>query len=118
VLTALARITRGRRVLVIASGDLAHVGPAFHGAPLTPATRQQVEQTDQELLHHISAGDADAFFGAIRRVRDRNNVCGVAPIYLTLRALGNVQGERIGYAICPADDQNTSVVTITGVMFY
>jgi hypothetical protein len=118
VLATLARIARGRRAPVVTSDDLAHVGPAFHGAPLNPATRQQWQQADQTLLHHMSAGDADSFFVAIHQVRDRSNVCGVAPIYLALQTLGNVQGESIGYAVCPADDQNTSVVTISGMMFH
>jgi len=34
-----------------------------------------------------------------------------------LRLLGQSQGERAGYAVCPADAANTSVVTVTGMMF-
>ncbi len=65
----------------------------------------------------MCAGDAGAFFSSIRRVSDRNNVCGVAPIYLTLRLLGESLGTQAGYAICPADDEDASVVTVTGMLF-
>ncbi|RIK40832.1 MAG: AmmeMemoRadiSam system protein B [Chloroflexi bacterium] len=108
---------RGRRVLVIASGDLAHVGPAFGGAPLDQAGKQRVQAADQTLIDHLRAGDAERFFGAIQQVRDRNNVCGVTPLYLTLRTLGQVRGEEVAYAICPADETERSVVTVCGMVF-
>jgi MEMO1 family protein len=117
VIEAIRQETVGRRVLVVASGDLAHVGSAFHGPPLNPAGREQVRTSDRDLITHMQAGDPEFFFGAIQQIRDQNNVCGVSPIYLTLRALGTVQGELRGYAICPADEHGTSVVTICGMVF-
>lgn len=117
VLATLRQATAGRRVLVVASGDLAHVGPAFGGAPLDAAARAAVAQADQGLIAHMRRGDAAGFFEAIRGVRDRNNVCGVTPIYLTLRLLGDVTGEPLGYASCRADDHATSAVTIGGMLF-
>jgi AmmeMemoRadiSam system protein B len=117
VIAALREATAGRRVVVVASGDLAHVGPAFGGAPVDAAARQVLHAADQELISHMAAGDADGFFHAIHRVRDQNNVCGVAPIYLTMRLLGAVEGTPVGYAVCPADDENTSVVTVGGMVF-
>ncbi len=118
VLTSLREQTQGRRLLVVASGDLAHVGPAFGGAPLNAAGKARIQAADAELLNHLGRGDAAGFFAAIQRVGDRNNVCGVAPLYLTLRLLGAVQGEAIGYAVCPADEQNQSIVTIGGMFFH
>lgn len=118
VLTSLREQTQGRRLLVVASGDLSHVGPAFGGAPLNEAGKAAIQAADAELLDYLSRGDATGFFAAIQRVRDRNNVCGVAPLYLTLRLLGEVQGEPIGYAVCPADEQIQSIVTIGGMFFH
>jgi AmmeMemoRadiSam system protein B len=108
---------QGRRVLVVASGDMAHVGPAFGGAPLDSTGKATIRTADNELIDHMRRGDEAGFFRAIQRVRDRNNVCGVTPIYLTLRTLDHPQGEQVGYAVCPADDQGTSIVTICGMMF-
>ena len=117
VLDVLNQAAAGKRTLIVASGDLAHVGPAFGGAPLNKAGRRVLRAADDELVAAMCAGDAGAFFSSIRRVRDRNNVCGVAPIYLTLRLLGESLGTQAGYAICPADDEDASVVTVTGMLF-
>ncbi|MBX3015029.1 MAG: AmmeMemoRadiSam system protein B [Caldilineaceae bacterium] len=122
VIATLQQATKGRRTLVIASGDLAHVGPAFGGAPLTTAGRQQLQAADQQLINRMSNGDSEGFFDAIQQIRDANNVCGVAPIYLTMRTLGAaigspIRGEQVGYATCPADDDGTSVVTVGGMLF-
>lgn len=117
VLTTLQSGCAGRRVLVVASGDMAHVGPAFNGSPLDTVARQHLRSADEELIGHMRDGDSEAFFGAVKRVRDRNNVCGVAPIYLSLSVLGAVTGEQVGYATCPADEQNTSAVTVCGMLF-
>lgn len=106
-----------RRTLVVASGDMAHVGPAFGGAPLDATSRSQVAAADRELIAAMTAGDSAAFLDAIGREEDRNNVCGVAPIYLTMQLLGNRPGLPAGYATCPADDQETSAVTVAGMLF-
>jgi len=118
VIAALQRATQGRRAVIIASGDLAHVGPAFGGAPLTASGLAALRQADQTLLDLMCAGDVDGFFGEIRRIRDGNNVCGVSPIYLTMRTLNAVTGEAIGYAVCPADEVDASVVTVGGMIFH
>jgi hypothetical protein len=94
VLDVLRAAMAGRRTLIVASGDLAHVGPAFGGAPLDGAARRVLRRADDELIAAMRAGDAGQFFGAIRQVQNANNVCGVAPLYLTLRLLGESRGER------------------------
>lgn len=106
-----------RKVLVIASGDMAHVGPAFGGAPLFDREISSVRKADERLVRAMESGDPDCFFAEIKAVGDCNNVCGVAPIYLAMRAAQGVQGIQEGYAVCPADDENTSFVTISGVRF-
>ena len=117
-LTELRAILQERpRTLVVASGDLAHVGPAFDGAPVDATKRDQIQRLDEEMLAHLAAGDPEGFWQVICRVRDENNVCGVAPFYLSLQAVGPVEGQRAGYAVCPADEENTSVVTIGGLVF-
>jgi len=103
--------------LVVASGDLAHVGPAFDGAPVDETKLAHIRQLDEEMLERLAAGDAEGFWHIIKRVRDENNVCGVAPFYLSLKAVGAVEGMRAGYAVCPADEEGTSVVTVGGVVF-
>ena len=107
-----------KKTLIVASGDLSHVGPAFGGQPLTPASRTRLRSADDELVAQMFAGDGEGFYRSIRSVRDRNNVCGVTPGYLTLKILGEgVRGQRLAYDTCPADEADTSAVTIGGVVF-
>lgn len=108
---------QGCNVLVVASGDLAHVGPAFGGSPLTAQDRLQVRSADRTLIDHLVAGDAESFFQAVGAIRNRNNVCGVTPGYLALKLMGAVHGEEMAYQSCPADEQDTSAVTITGIAY-
>lgn len=116
-------VTRGRRVLIVAAADLSHVGPAFGGRPIDFIGRARLRAADDELIERMCAGDAAGFLTAIRRVRDKNNVCGVPPIYLMLRILGGqsdasqVAGELVGYDRCPADERGSSLVSICGILF-
>lgn len=113
----LQREMSGRQALVVASGDLSHVGPAFGGQPLDAIGRERIRSDDAELLAHLGSGAPREFFEAIRRQRDCNNVCGVSPFYLMLRLLGNTEGRLVSYDQCPADGQNTSLVSICGMIF-
>ncbi len=123
VLETLRAASAGRRTLVVASGDLAHVGPAFGGAPVHQPQRDLLRRTDDVLIETLVAADAGAFFEQIRAVRDRNNVCGTTPVYHALRLLQGLHGEhaiegiRTGYQQCPADGRNTSTVSICGVVW-
>jgi AmmeMemoRadiSam system protein B len=115
----LREVMRTRKTLVVAAADLAHVGPAF-GDPygLDFIGKAQVRNADERLLQTVYAGNAAAFFEQLKAEGDRRHVCGLPPIYLTLRLLGETQGEPAGYALCPADAQGTSVVTIAGVILH
>ena len=116
LLEVLKQETHGRRVLVIASGDLSHVGPAFEGEPLDQAAKNALTIEDHGVIERMCAGDAEGFYSVIQRVEDRHNVCGLSPVYLTLKLLENAEGERVAYAVCPADEAETSVVTVCGVV--
>ncbi|MDY6997743.1 MAG: AmmeMemoRadiSam system protein B [Actinomycetota bacterium] len=117
LLDTLRRVTTGRRVLFVAAADLSHVGPAFGGQPLDMGGRAQLQAADGELVERMCAGDAEGFFAAVKRDGDRRNVCGLSPIYLTLRALSPARGNQVAYDRCPADQNGTSLVSICGVLF-
>jgi AmmeMemoRadiSam system protein B len=113
----LQQVSASRRTLVVAAADLAHMGPAFGDAQgLDFIARAKLRNADERLLASVYAGDAAGFFEQLRAEGDRRNVCGLPPIYLTLRLLGETSGEPAGYDLCPADPQGTSVVTIAGVI--
>ena len=116
---ALERLTRERRTLVIAAGDLAHVGPAFGDSiPLDEATKDRVKSQDAESLSAVCDGDAGRFLDISRNESDRRRICGLPPIYLMLRLLNGASGVQTGYDQCPADSGNGSIVSIAGALLY
>jgi hypothetical protein len=92
-----------RRTVIVASGDLAHLGPEFDTPPLDQAAQARMEQDDQVLLKTLSQGQAKAFFEFMKAGQYERNVCGFPPFYFTLSLLGPTRGQAIGYARCPAE---------------
>ncbi len=115
-LPALQNALAGRVALIVAAGDLAHIGPAFGDPqPVDLTGRARLAAADDALIETICAGDAQAFYQHIANEEDRRNVCGLAPIYFALRLLDGTSGTRTGYDRCPADQNGTSWVSICGV---
>ena len=117
LVTAIRQATAGQKVLVVAAGDLAHIGPAFGGDPIDNIGREKLQVDDNTLLAPVSIGDAEAFLEVIRREKDARNVCGTSSIYLALKIMGDVQGEMVSYDRCLADEAETSFVSVCGVAF-
>lgn len=116
-LDALARETAGRRVPVVASVDLAHVGPNFGDTfGMDEARRAALRRSDAQIIDRVLSGDADGFYSDIAAVGDRNRICGFSPIYLMLRHLGQTTGTQVDYRHCPADPQDLSLVSICGLL--
>ena len=118
-LSYLRDATSGRRTLVIAAADLAHVGPAFGDlAPIDPVQRATVAAKDARSIEAICDGDASAFFALSREEGDSRRVCGLPPIYIALSLLDGARGESLGYAQCPADVAGGSLVSIAGALLF
>jgi AmmeMemoRadiSam system protein B len=114
----LKRETAGRNVLVVASVDMAHVGPAFNDEFVMDESRRDwLWAQDEGLMTAVLKGDAAGFYDQIAAVKDRNRICGFSPIYLMLRYLESVEnGIKVAYQHCPADEQNHSLVSIGGLL--
>lgn len=109
--------TAVRRVFSVASVDFAHVGPAFGDSFLMDEQRRTaLRQTDDYLAQAIVRGDAAAFYNQIAAVENKNRVCGFSPIYLLMQYLGSTEGVQVAYDQCPADEKNTSLVSIAGIL--
>ncbi len=108
--------TLGGRTVVMASADLAHVGPQF-GDPhqITPGQLREVADADREMLASVEAGDAEAFFRAVARDEDRRRICGLPPIYALLRLFPGAQGRLLRYSQWP-DPRGT--VTFAAIALY
>ena len=105
-----------RRVVVVASVDLAHVGPLYETEGLDEEGERALAAADRVLLDAIEANDAEAFFAAIAQNGNASQVCGVAPIYLALR-LGDGPGELLRYGQGRIHPESGSVVSYTAVGF-
>jgi AmmeMemoRadiSam system protein B len=114
---AVRKATANRRTLIVAAGDLAHVGPAFGDRyPINVLEKARLSSADNELMSAIARGDAEGMFQQVKKEGDRRRICGLSSIYLALRLLGKARGEVTGYAQCPADQEGASFVSICGIV--
>lgn len=118
LLKTLQQETVGKRVLSVASVDLAHMGPEFgDDFPMGATERAQLRISDQSLMSAISHGDHARFYEEIAVTQDGNRICGFAPVHTMLRFMMNVPaGQTLAYQHCPADDHNTSLVSICSIL--
>ncbi len=104
----------GRRVVVIAGADLAHVGPRFGDPePVSGDDLLEIEREDREMLGAVEAGNPRAFFDAVARDGDRRRICGYSPIYATLRVLGASRGQLRRYGQWPDPQGVVSFASVT-----
>jgi AmmeMemoRadiSam system protein B len=118
LLEVLGDVVREHRTLVIAAGDLAHIGPAFGDSmPADGMTRARLRASDEERMRIICEGDAQSFLEGVKR-QHHHRVCGLSPIYLALRLLRSERGTVAGYAQCPADARGASLVSVCGILLH
>jgi MEMO1 family protein len=86
-LSALSRVTGGRKVCSVAGADLAHVGPQY-GDPRAPTAAEltKLGEEDRRTLSFLAEGDGPGFHRDAVTGDERRRLCGVAPIYAAMRA--------------------------------
>ncbi|MCI0512972.1 AmmeMemoRadiSam system protein B [candidate division KSB1 bacterium] len=108
-----------RRICLIASADLAHVGSRY-GDTFQPDQPFLLElnRTDHQTLAHVEKSDLAQFVQAVAADDQRRHICGFPPIYAMLRLLGSgTTGKLLKYAQVPVDTQN-STVSFASMVFY
>jgi AmmeMemoRadiSam system protein B len=104
-----------RRVAVIASADLSHIGARFgEPPPLTQTHLDIARRHDMALLERAQAGDADGLYDMLAEAEDRYNVCGFPAIYGLIRAVPPSEGSLLGYRQA-ADPHTQSCVSFASV---
>lgn len=77
-----------RRICVIASADLSHLGPQFGDPyPVSTGDLPRIEREDRAMLEPVLEGDADRFYRFILGEGDRRRICGLPPIYTLLQMI-------------------------------
>jgi AmmeMemoRadiSam system protein B len=109
---------QGRKVVVVAGADLAHVGPRFGDpAALGAELREELRQKDEASLRFAADGEATGFWGHVLSDLETRRVCGLSPMYAMLRTMrGGSRGEVLHYEqTIDADDG--SIVSHAAVAF-
>jgi hypothetical protein len=89
----------GRRTLLVAAVDLAHVGLKFGDRLSARAIAPESEEHDRKLLAALCAGDAPGFWAEGRRAAGRFNVCGFGALACLLEVLPpGTRGRLAAYA--------------------
>ncbi|WAC06553.1 MAG: AmmeMemoRadiSam system protein B [Thermodesulfobacteriota bacterium] len=108
----------GRKICLVASADLAHVGRQFgHQFVVSESVMADIKRKDMEMLNWVLKGDADGFFNYILKERDQRNICGLPPIYALLRLLENSEGKLLNYSQWK-DPAGNGAVTFASIVFH
>lgn len=107
----------GRRVCYIAGADLCHIGRKFGDGFAARNILSEVRRFDLELLARAAKPDPEGFINTLAESRNRYRVCGVAPIYATLRTAAPANGELLVYNQWDETERD-SAVTFASVAYY
>ncbi|UCG14528.1 MAG: AmmeMemoRadiSam system protein B [Deltaproteobacteria bacterium] len=106
-------------VCLLASVDLAHIGPRY-GDSFRPhaGTVAETQDEDGRLLETLTVADAEAFTSLLVNQRNRRRICGLPPLYVMLKSLeGQVEGELLHYDYTEVDGDH-SFVTFASLALY
>jgi AmmeMemoRadiSam system protein B len=105
------------KVCLVASADLAHVGPQFgHREAVTPGTLAETRVKDLEMLGYVQKLKAEEFYQFILREKDGRNICGLPPVYALLHLIKADRGELLNYQQWH-DSQGKGAVTFASMAF-
>jgi AmmeMemoRadiSam system protein B len=111
-----ALAARGEPAVIIAGADLAHIGPRFGDPePPTDPELERLAESDHRSLQRCLEGDADGFFRDVAADGDARRICGLSPIYMTLRTSGAKAGTLLQYgqAEDPTGPSTVSFASLT-----
>jgi hypothetical protein len=108
--------TSGRRVLIVAGVDFAHVGPRFGDAvKIDEELVKWMTDGDAASLRHVAKGDAEGFWNSVMADGNKRHVCGLTATYTALRLLKGAEGSLKRYAFAP--DPAGGLVSFAAAVF-
>jgi MEMO1 family protein len=106
----------GKKVIFLASGDLAHIGRKF-GDDFDAETKfEKLKNEDDNLVKLLEKADKNNFLKEIYLKNNSRNICGLAPFYSLLECVDNLKNGKSAYGLW--DEQETkSAVSFASVIF-
>lgn len=111
---------KGRRVMVLAGIDLAHVGARFGDEfEVTPELKKKVEAEDRKSLVDAMALDPDAFYRSVTADGHWRKVCGLSSLYTGLRMIKSLEDAQTGRLLAygQAPDPAGGLVSFASAIF-
>lgn len=107
-----------RRATIIASVDLAHVGPRY-GDPQRPDNSEieDVIRKDKEIIQILQDSDQEAFLSYIVQERDKRKTCGFPALYTLLGILNGEKGRLLSHDYSEMDPTR-SFVTYASMVWH
>ena len=107
-----------KKICVLASADLAHMGIRFGDPePPNPMSLQVLADEDRRMLEPVRNLDREGFFAFLRKEKDRRKICGSSAIYAFMYLLNAREGELLKYDQS-VEPNSQSVVTFASMAFY
>ena len=109
--------SKGYNPVYIASADLAHIGRKFGDDFDASDHLKTLKIEDNLLIHHLASNEPNAFFKQVALVKDKNKICGLAPIYTAMHYFKPKESRFLSYDIWH-ETETKSAVSFASLAFY
>ncbi len=107
----------GKKICIIASVDLAHVGSRFGDTEHQDDTYlDKLRADDTDMLKHIENLDANGFNNAVQKDQNSRKICGYPAINTLLNVIDASESKLLKYSQYP--DETNSTVSFASMSFY
>jgi AmmeMemoRadiSam system protein B len=107
----------GRKVCLIASVDLSHIGPQFGDQhSVSPGDLAGIRNADLETLRSVEALDTEGFWQSAARNANERHICGLTAIYTLLSIIEVREGKLLKYSQW-RDERGYGCVTFASMVF-
>lgn len=108
----------GKKTLLIASADLAHLGPRYGDEESYARSREdEIKADDEKMFSALAKGDAEGFYQEVAKIKDARKICGLGPVYFITRIAEPSRGELLNWSVW-YDEQSQSAVSFCAMAFY
>ena len=112
-----AIVASGKKVCLMASVDLSHIGPQFGDKrPVTRGDLSDIRGADLETLRFVESLDREGFWKGVARDSNKGHICGLSAIYTLLSIMKVREARLLNYSQW-RDEQGWGCVTFAAMVF-